>query len=354
MLLERFLTGRSACAPHATQSESGAFLVESRRPDRYRGRSQADHLRGDPSEASIRLDGSECRDITYTHRRLGDQDIFFLINNADQAREVQISLRCDGAPYMLDLETGAAVALPDCTQRGGRTMLLRRMDAGEPLLIYFDSEPALIVGPRRPIDGRSIKLSNKWDFQAQQLNCLMLRPCDQSQTAFRAMFDVEVCPGELLLITDGNGDGPAPGQVVINGVEATVPRPRKKTSAALKALDIAPLVRGGLNEVIISPGVGSARLMEISVSDDEQICSPRTSLADGSWTEQGYPFYSGVGVYTQIVEIPKVMPSERIFLRSLEPADTVEFVETALAPVCAPGFPSRSISPTWYRPAPTR
>ena len=168
-------------------------------------------------EVSIRFRGRQCRDITCTHRKLDEQDVFFLSNNADQAREVQISLRCDGAPYMLDLETGAAVALPDCTQRGGRTVLLRLMEAGESLLIYFDTEPALAIAPRRPLDGRSIKLADDWDFQRLQLSGHPFH----SGTAYTQTIEIpRTLPSERVFLRVHDAAGTV--EFVVNGVCAGV------------------------------------------------------------------------------------------------------------------------------------
>ncbi len=188
-LSRRFLADQTTMNPHATQSESGAYLVQSAAPTDI-----LDHLRDFVSAAihpdvSIRLRGKECRDIICTRRTLDHEDVFFLTNNAATAREVQISLRCDGAPHVLDLETGLAAALPNCTQRGGRTLLLRRMEARESLLIYFNDEPALVVAPRRPTEGRpipkfrSVGISG-WPARGDRRVCADCRnPADSSKRA---------------------------------------------------------------------------------------------------------------------------------------------------------------------------
>jgi len=176
-------------------------------------------------EVSARLGGAECRDIGCVHRVLDDGELFFFANHTAKPREVRISMRCSRAPYRLDLETGDAVALPNCTQRGDRTLLLHRFEPHASLLVYFGDEPALVVGrPGRADEGEEVALPREWEFST---------------------------------------DEPA---------------------------------------------------------------SPSRTITDGSWAEQGFPRFSGAGTYARTVELPRIDPGRRVFLRAVDPADMVEFV----------------------------
>lgn len=114
-------------------------------------------------EVSARWRSNECADITYAHRVLDGGDIFFFANNSDEPREVQLTIRCEGAPHLLDPETGGSAALANCTQRAGRTMLLHRFERFGSLLIYFGTEPALQVRKQTSgLEGRQVALLESW------------------------------------------------------------------------------------------------------------------------------------------------------------------------------------------------
>ena len=99
-------------------------------------------------EVSAKWRGKECGDLAYVHRVLDRSELFFFASGAAEPREVQLTMRCAGAPYELNLETGEAAALRNCTQRGERTILLHRFERRGSLLVYFGGEPALAIhGP---------------------------------------------------------------------------------------------------------------------------------------------------------------------------------------------------------------
>jgi hypothetical protein len=54
----------------------------------------------------------------------------------------------------------------------------------------------------------------------------------------------------------------------------------------------------------------------------EVMVAPKAELAIGSWTDQGYPYYAGVGVLTTTVTIPEAFQGKRVFLE-LECGDDV-------------------------------
>lgn len=115
-------------------------------------------------DVSARWRSVECPDITYAHRVLGSGEIFFFANNSAEAREVQLGIRCSGAPHVLDPETGESAALSNCTQRAGRTVLLHRFERHGSLLVYFGSEPALRVRKQTSgLEGREVAVLDGWD-----------------------------------------------------------------------------------------------------------------------------------------------------------------------------------------------
>lgn len=116
-------------------------------------------------DVSVQWKGSECPDITFAHRILDSGEVFFFANNAGESREVQMSIRCEGAPHLLDPETGRSSALANCTQRAGKTLLLHRFERYGSLLVYFGSEPALSVRRQtNGLDGREVAIPDGWSY----------------------------------------------------------------------------------------------------------------------------------------------------------------------------------------------
>ena len=59
-----------------------------------------------------------------------------------------------------------------------------------------------------------------------------------------------------------------------------------------------------------------------------------SSILVGDWAAQGYPFYSGIGVYKQTVKLPRT--SKRVFLQMEHPGDLAEiFINDEFAAVLA-------------------
>ncbi len=164
-------------------------------------------------EVSARWRSVECPDITFAHYVLENGDLFFFANSAASPREVQLAIRCEGAPHFLDPETGEYAALANCTQHAGRTLLLHRFERYGSLLVYFGSEPAFRVRKLTSgLEGREVAVLERWEhFSNNGDTCALCRA------------DVEipvVGRGESVVL---RADGPA-GVVefVVNNVQAGV------------------------------------------------------------------------------------------------------------------------------------
>ena len=116
-------------------------------------------------EVSIRRAGGECPNIICQHRTMGDHDLFFFANTAPVTREVKIALRCDIAPYVLDPETGSTMALPNCTQKGSRTVFTYTFRSHESLLVYFTDEIVLPAIPRATREDHEDRVERRMELQ---------------------------------------------------------------------------------------------------------------------------------------------------------------------------------------------
>lgn len=297
---------------------------------------------------SVRRGGDECTDIWCTHRSGDGLDIFLLANRCSEAREARVSLRCDGAPYMVNLETGDITALPNCTQQGNRTVLLHRFERFGSLVVAFSGEPAFAVAPPVVEEGQQIALNEEWEFQAEQHNCLTL-PAWTFNTLIRenhevfeygTTFEVEEVPDTLLLaLEDQESFGAAAGRAVFVNGRKVEGKESWTVDVGLRTLDISAYAGTGTNAVRMTveregwtgdpvPSPARARLMgRFGLGDDRRTLKPdRKLLRNGSWTDQGYPYYSGTGTYRQPVYVPEFARGQRVIIRADAPADMVEFV----------------------------
>lgn len=296
---------------------------------------------------SVRRNGEECPDIACIQRATDEADVFFLANYADEAREVRISFRSDGAPHMLNLETGSCTALPNCTQQGNRTVLLYRFEAHGSLMVAFGHEPALAVASPIVDDGQEIAFPKEWEFVPEQLNCLCLPEWtfntliqgDREAYEYTTSFEADFVPDDLVLaLEQTNGFRPSDGLTVFINDAKAPPLGSWITDTGIRTIDVSALVREGLNVIRMTveregwtgepqPVPAGPRLMgSFSVSDSRSLQPPREFIHDGSWTDQGYPYYSGTAAYKQTVFIPHFARGQRIILRVENPADAVEFV----------------------------
>jgi hypothetical protein len=104
----------------------------------------------------------------------------------------------------------------------------------------------------------------------------------------------------------------------------------------MQALEIIPWLRQGENVIAVRLTVTKATdglldLVKLMVDfavdrldGTERISASRTTLQPASWVEQGYPYYSGRGLYRRRFALPDNFADQRIFLESAMRDDTLE------------------------------
>lgn len=297
---------------------------------------------------SICRGNTECADITCAHRTAENLDIFLLANCADEEREVRISVRCDGSPHMLNLETGECTALPNCTQQGNRTILLHRFDRYGSLVMAFDNEPAFAVALPMAEQGQEIAISDEWEFIPEQLNCLSLPiwnfntviQDDTELQDYTASFDVEFIPDKLLLVFQESKSLQVGKNVKISVNDSEVtPTGSWTVDIAMKTFDVSSSIHIGSNLVRMTiaqecsvenhtqPPIKPKLLGAFSIGENgSTLQMQKKYMRSGSWTDQGYPYYSGSGAYRQTIFVPEFARGQKIILRADRPADSLEFV----------------------------
>ncbi len=164
LALEDFERGNGPRLFSVQEGSEGAFLAQARDPDQLLPAIRACVSKTIRPEVSARWNGRECGDLRYVHRHLGDGEFYFVANACPEPRETQLVVRCSKAPHMLDLEIGSAVSLPNCTQRGSRTVLLHRFEPYGSLLMYFASDPVFAVA-RPAAEVLETPVAGSWDME---------------------------------------------------------------------------------------------------------------------------------------------------------------------------------------------
>jgi hypothetical protein len=151
---------------------------------------------------------------------------------------------------------------------------------------------------------------------------------------YRIGFTLESIPPRLDLIIDGfAGSG---WDVFVNGDAATTAPVRSAIDSQMQALEVTPLVREGDNVIAVRLTVTKATdgLLDLvkltgdfaveSIDGKERIGAPRSTLQPASWVDQGYPYYSGRGLYRLRFTLPGDFADQRIFLEPKMRDDTLE------------------------------
>jgi hypothetical protein len=151
---------------------------------------------------------------------------------------------------------------------------------------------------------------------------------------YRIGFTVDTVPPRLDLIVDGfAGSG---WDVFVNGEPVTTQPVRSAIDSQMLALEITALLHSGENVIAVRLTVTKATdgLLDLvklmgdfaveRVDGTERISAPRTTLQPASWVEQGYPYYSGRGLYRRRFDLPDDFADQRIFLEPAMRDDTLE------------------------------
>ena len=155
---------------------------------------------------------------------------------------------------------------------------------------------------------------------------------------YRATFAADYLPPSAKLIADGFAG--SAWTLWVNGQPVTTTPERSAFDSQMQAVEIGELLQVGANVVALRLTIrnttdGLLDLLKITGDfslarrpDDDGyvIAAPRRTLRAGSWTEQGYPFLSGRGVYRRSVDLPATYAGQRIFVEPEMLDDVLEVV----------------------------
>jgi len=176
---------------------------------------------------------------------------------------------------------------------------------------------------------------------------------------YRAEFHVESLPNELRLVIDGFSG--SSHRLFVNGREILENGKRSSLDAEMKEVTITPFVQRGRNVVAVRL-VGVRRtdgildllkiLGEFAVvksNGDYVIAESKHMLRIGDWTKQGYPFFSGTGVYKAETFVSSRYRGGRFFLEAECGEDVLEVIVNGSPALVAPWHPYRFDVTNWIR-----
>ncbi len=168
---------------------------------------------------------------------------------------------------------------------------------------------------------------------------------------YRTEFEMKYVPRNTRLLIDGfSGSNYA---LYINGSEVRDKGRRSSLDAEIKEVDIHEFVREGMNSVAVRLEVNRRTdgiLDQLKIVGDFAlkenrgkyvIVEPKSSLAVGDWTGQGYPFYSGTGTYTMEIRIPAGYTKGKLFLEVDCGENVLEASVNGLPGIVQPWHPYR-------------
>ena len=170
---------------------------------------------------------------------------------------------------------------------------------------------------------------------------------------YRTSFQVEAKPDNPRLMIDGFAGSDY--RLFLNGHEIEDEGTRSWLDAEIKEVGIEPYVQEGRNTVAVRLEVtrrtdGMLDLLKIvgdfalegSDEEDYAIASGKQELHVGDWTKQGYPFFSGTGIYRAEIDVPAdYLDGGRIYLEADCGEDVLEVRVNGGEPHVAPWHPYR-------------
>ncbi len=303
----------------------------------------------------------ENRDLVALRYQRDGRQYYLLVNTSEETDypDLALSLAGSGRAYEMDPETGRIHELETAAEEGRVKLSLDLPRVGSRVVML--SEGTVQAEPARPRllppGKRVLRLPRRWEFEAQGGNYLPLADWHQSSKGYdsgrewlgyvneyRTSFQVSQPPGWARLLLDGlfrqelyGGRRLKPVSVTLNGRELTGFQPSTHYDRQCFEVDVTDCLRRGKNDLLISGtgGMGEAVHLDQAqylVGDFSLtrrgsrwvVAAPRRELDVGSWAEQGYPYFSGVGVYRTSFKVPRRVPDGRLLLRFSRVAELVE------------------------------
>ena len=320
-------------------------------------------------EPDVRITSPEkvrLEDVRYVHRVADGKHIYFFANTSADAVEALISLEAVGTVEIWNPESGKVEPAEGVESDNGRVSVRHAFPPYGSVIYVVNpppegapAGPAHSGTPRRerasaPTPSRRVVevLPDEWRFGLEGLNALPLNHLrlsirthgGGSDYVYGASFRCERVPNTLMLMLDdieyrSSLMGGMDIAVEVNGRTWRNPQFGWYLDKGMKTLDISSAVRVGENALTItirhSAWSGQPHLLSAppTLLGDFAVDAQRTTLLaqvvsakSGSWTEFGYPFYSGTAAYTRSFTLPDVPADTKLIVSVDDVKDSVEIV----------------------------
>ncbi len=298
-------------------------------------------------------------EIIHCHYQRGENDFFFFANSSlDKEFSVTAKANVLGVPAKWDATTGEVRLIEDYEFEDEHIKLVLSFKPGEshlisvtPMEIWEPAHEAKHAGSERVT-----KLADEWDFKAITPNALPLARWEMKMggasenswgygwRTYTTEFESEIEPKSARLLLDGlvidklwNSDLPVPLRVTLNDEVVSEFEEGEYLDHLIKEADVSGLIRRGTNKLTIWTHTDIAPAGNLTEpaylvgdfalsggADAWRLVSEPKSVTTGSWTDQGYPFLSGTGSYTQKVTLNE--SGGRVILRMDKPSDMAEVI----------------------------
>jgi hypothetical protein len=309
------------------------------------------------------------REVTCIHRELSGKHIYFFASDSSDSLKVKLEMNRIGFVEQWDIETGQMHSISSEITDDGYTSVKWDFSTYGSLALVLDTEREAKPEQVKAINWHYIPLDDVWDFSCDSPNALPLTHWDTQLTAqgdwlhydYATNVQIMDMPESILLLLDDveSRNSFMAGmqfQIFVNGHEI----PRESTGYYIdykwKTFNITERLNQGENRIHIrftnQSWAGEPKAMTIppkllgnftllkDTNGKYVISSPAPQIKSGiSWTEQGYPFYSGTATYSQQVNLDDL--HRRVCLEATGVADMVEFIVNGACASVRPWAPYR-------------
>jgi hypothetical protein len=109
--------------------------------------------------------GAKPEDLRYLHRRVGQREVYFVVNGQAQAREWRMDFAASGSVERWDPETGAITSLPIAARAGNRTAIDLSFKPWGAYYVVFDrtASPPAVAAAKEPTP--LVALDGAWTLE---------------------------------------------------------------------------------------------------------------------------------------------------------------------------------------------
>lgn len=298
-------------------------------------------------------------DVHCLHRRKEGKDVFFFANTTRERIATTASFEAVGRAEIWDPATGARTSVPGQRASGNRLVLPLELEAMGSRLIVIDPGQGIAETPVTAfVASRRIRVCHLWEFTPQNGNFYALRQWDFriemrhriTELRYGTSFVLSGRIANLRLILDGIPKYPpnvpdAARPLVAADTEAVVMVDGELVTEELpweidvhfRVLDLGRFANGGTHRIEIvvknngwfpQPGLQEyawlAGDFAVDANGDSPRLHPVRAIRSGAWEKQGFPFFSGTGVYHANLVIPEDARGRRMFLDAGQVGDLLD------------------------------